>query len=130
MSCPANAGAAIAVDRTAAAVKSFRFIRCLLVVTPGQRLAMEDVAKFHRVPLQTDVRFLFLCWNELSFITRYALIHRASSSAEACTDMPAPIKAAEARLVPVCVRVTDLNDGGLHASPPRRMFPVRSRSAS
>src|ERR1044072_6333978 len=58
MSCSAKAGAAIAVDRTAAAVKSFRFIRCLLVVTPGQRPAVEDLAKFHPVPLQTDVRFL------------------------------------------------------------------------
>src|SRR4029079_9756291 len=93
MSCPANAGAAIAVDRTAAAVKSFRFIRCLLVVTPGQRLAMQDVAKFHPVPLQTDVRFL------LPVLER-AFRHNAS-----CNDPPrmALIKAAEARLVPVCV---------------------------
>ncbi|HEV7876919.1 hypothetical protein, partial [Bradyrhizobium sp.] len=55
----ANAGAAIAVDRTAAAVKSFKFIHFSIVVTPGQRLTREDVSRFHPVPLQTDVRFLF-----------------------------------------------------------------------
>src|ERR1051325_8509996 len=86
MSCRANAGAAIAVDRTAAAVKSFRFIRRLLVVTPGQRLAMEDVARFHAVPPQTDVRFLFRCWKPRRVVTRREGPHRAwhSSPAKAC----------------------------------------------